>query len=126
MATIRRHPVPLDSYAPNRPLNDLLREQLAHFIHVEERLPPSQRVKMPIPAADDADAANRFIAAVTEQLMSIKRSPPLRLIRRRTPQPPSPGITIAAKAATPKSPRAATKKKSTLPESKRQSRSRSK
>ncbi len=74
MATIRRHLIPPSSYAPDLSLNNFLREQLVHFIHVEERLPPGQRVKLAIPSPDDAAAAIRFIAAVTEQLMSLKKA----------------------------------------------------
>jgi hypothetical protein len=110
MATIRRHPVPIESYAPDRPLNDLLIEQLKHFIHVEERLDPKLRVTVPIPSLDDVAEANRFTAAVTERLMSIKRSPPFRLVKNRTPKRSSSSIALAAQAATAKSSRSTQKK----------------
>ncbi len=103
MATIRRHPVPPDSYDPNRPLNDLNREQLAHFVEVAQRLPPSLRVPMPIPSPDDAAGANNFIAVVTDRLMSVKRSP-LKLVRKDKRKSPAPQIAIAAQAETPVSP----------------------
>jgi len=86
MATIRRHSIPSDSYAPDRPLNDLMREQLTHFIHVEERLPPEQRVSLPIPSPDDSAAANRFIAAVTERLMGTRLSQAVEPARKNTPK----------------------------------------
>ncbi len=109
MATIRRHPVPPDSYDPNRPPNDLVREQLQHFIEVSQRLPPSLRVDMPIPSPDDAAAANNFIAVVTERLMSVKR-PPLKLVPKRKRKAPAAAIALAAQAEAPASPRSKPKK----------------
>lgn len=110
MVTIRRHPVPLDSYNPDRPLNDLLKNQFRHFVHVEERLPPELRVNMPVPSSDDVPAVNRFIAAVTTQLMNIKRSPPLRLVPRSARKSLTPAISLAAQAEPATPPRTAKKK----------------
>jgi hypothetical protein len=97
MATIRRHPVPPDSFQPGAPLNDLGREQLKHFIHVAERLPPELRVDMPIPSPEDGHAAGRFIAAVTDRLIS-RKSPALKLVAKRRRKPASTRIDIAAAA----------------------------
>jgi hypothetical protein len=97
MATIRRHPVPPDSFQPDAPLNDLGRKQLEHFIHAAERLPPELRVDMPIPSPEDTPAANRFIAAVTERLMS-RKAPALKLVAKHRRKPASSGISIAAGA----------------------------
>lgn len=110
MVTIRRYPVPPDSYNPNAPLNDLMLSQLEHFVHVAKRLPPQSQVKVPVPSADDAAAAHRFIAAVTEQLMSLKKSP-LRLVRKRAARTQSPGLSIAASAETSTPLRSGPKKK---------------
>jgi hypothetical protein len=110
MVTIRRYPVPLDSYNPNGPLNDLMRSQLEHFAHIADRLPPHLQVKVPVPSADDTVAAHQFIAAVTEQLMSVKKSP-LLLVKKRAARTRTPGLAIAASAETPKSPRSGPKKK---------------
>ena len=110
MVTIRRYPVPLDSYNPNGLLNDLMRSQLEHFVHAARRLPPQLQVKMPVPSADDAAAAHRFIAAVTEQFMSVKKSP-LKLVKKRAAKAQTPGLAIAASAETPISPRSGIKKK---------------
>jgi hypothetical protein len=97
MATIRRHPVPPDSFRPDAPLNDLGREQLKHFVHVAERLPPELRVDMPIPSPEDGHAANRFIAAVTDRLLS-RKPPALKVVAKRRRKPASTGISIAAGA----------------------------
>jgi hypothetical protein len=120
MATIRRHSVPSDSFQPDAPLNDLGREQLKHFIHVAERLPPELRPDMPIPSPEDSVAANRFIATVTERLLSRKRSP-LTLVGKRTRKPASTGISIAAGAEVPHPKRAKRK-----PEGESKSKSKSK
>jgi hypothetical protein len=97
MATIRRHPVPPDSFHPDAPLNDLGREQLKHFVHVAERLPPELRVDMPIPSPEDGHAAHRFIAAVTDRLLS-RKPPALKVVAKRRRKPASTGISIAAGA----------------------------
>lgn len=97
MATIRRHPVPTDSFRPDGPLNDLGRKQLEHFIHVAERLPTDLRVDLPIPSPEDGRAAGNFIAAVTERLMSRKRAP-LMVVGKRRRKQPSTSITLAAAA----------------------------
>src|SRR6185312_2578568 len=93
-----------------RPLNDLLRDQFRHFVHVQERLPAELRAEMPVPSPDDVPAVNQFIAAVTAQLMSIKRSPPLRIVRKVAQKSAAPGITLAAHAAPARPPRATKKK----------------
>jgi hypothetical protein len=111
MATIRRHPVPPDSFQPDAPLNDLGREQLKHFVHVAERLPPELRVDMPIPSPEDGHAANRFIAAVTERLLS-RKPPALKIVAKRRRKPASTGISMAAGAEEVHSQRAKSKSKS--------------
>jgi hypothetical protein len=110
MATIRRHPVPSDSFRADAPLNDLLLKQLEHFVHVAERLPAKMRVTMPVPAPDDSAAAARFIAEVTERLMSRKR-PPLTVVSKPRSKRTTPGISIAAAAEAPATPRVKRKSK---------------
>ena len=108
MATIRRHPVPLDSYQPGRPLNDLMVAQLAHFAEAARRLPPDLRITAPVPPATDADAANAFIATVTERLMSLKqrqlettRPKPTIVPKRPRKAPAAAPISLAAQAEPP-------------------------
>src|SRR3954463_178118 len=122
MATIRRHPVPADSFQPDAPLNDLGRQQLEHFLHAAEPLPHKLRVDMPIPSPEDSLAAGRFIASVTERLLRRKR-PALKLVGERRRKPPSTGISIAAGAEEVHPPRAKRKSK---PKSKDKSKSKSK
>lgn len=107
MATVRRHPVPADSYQPNKQLNDLVREQLNHFIHVAERLPANVRAELPpVPSREDELGASTFIAEVTRHLLSRKRAP-LRVSRKKARKAPLQGVSLAAaveSASTDKSP----------------------
>jgi hypothetical protein len=78
MATIRRHPVPADSYDPNRPLNDLLLAQLDHFKHIAKGLPAEFQNAIPSdPSVEDREGVDRFIAAVTSVHVSRKKVKPL-------------------------------------------------
>jgi hypothetical protein len=101
MATIRRHPVPVESYQPDRPLNDLGRDQFEHFKHAASRLPADVRAALPpTPSPEDGMAASRFIAAVTEVLIARKQQP-LRIVRKRGRDTPQPGLALAAATETP-------------------------
>src|SRR5580658_968328 len=89
MVTIRRHPVPTDSYDPKRPLNDLLVAQLEHFKHIAKGLPSELRSEVPAePSLDDREGVDRFIAAITGVHVG-RKIPKLRLVakpgRRREP-----------------------------------------
>lgn len=98
MVTIRRHPIPADSYDPNRPLNDLLLAQFEHFKHVAQRLPPEVRSTIPVePSTNDREGVDRFIAAITGACVSRKIERP-QLVKgaRRRKQPVT--LDIAASA----------------------------
>jgi hypothetical protein len=118
MVTIRRHPIPPDSYNPDRPLNALMRAQLEHFAHVAERLSPEIQVGLSVPSPEDPATANRFTAAVTEHLMSIKR-PPLQIAKKHGHKSRRQNVRIAAQAES--SPPGASKKKQTSSNSKSRS-----
>ena len=118
MATIRRHPVPADSFAPNRPLNDLLQAQLEHFREIEKRLPrpvqPTLNPDMPPASHKDPHASNRYIATMTTLLReragdrAAKRSPIL-VMKAGAHSPQSAGLAIAASDPSPASPELAAK-----------------
>lgn len=113
MVTIRRHPVPADSYDPNRPLNDLLLAQIDHFKHVAERLPPEVRSTIPtVPSTYDRDGVNQFIAAVTGACMrtKIERPQVVKVVRRRK-QPETLAIAASAEERPEKSKPAMSKSK---------------
>ena len=81
MATIHRHPIPPSSFAPDKPLNDLLVAQMQHFQHIEKRLPrriqPSLQSEHAPPSPQDSASSSRYIAAMTN------------LIRQRAVKQPS-------------------------------------
>jgi hypothetical protein len=118
MATIRRHPVPADSFVPNRPLNDLLQAQLEHFREIEKRLPrpvqPTLNPDMPLPSHKDARASNHYIATMTTLMREragdppAKRSPIL-VTKPAARSPQSAGLAIAASDPSPASPELAAK-----------------
>ena len=92
MVTIHRHPVPTDSYDPERPLNDLLLAELDHFKHIAQKLPSDLRKALPAaPSPDDREAVDLFIAAITRALVSQKRErlhlvqPGIKPTRRQQP-----------------------------------------
>ena len=89
MATIRRHPVPADSYDPKRPLNDLLVAQLEHFKHIAKGLPAELQDAIPVePSLEDRPAVDRFIAAVTGVHVRRKKATPRLVampVRRKQP-----------------------------------------
>jgi hypothetical protein len=102
MVTIRRHPVPADSYDPKRPLNDLLVAQLEHFKHIAKSLPSDLRNAVPAePSIEDREGVDRFIAAVTGIHVSRKKPAP-RLVAKpfRRRQPATLDIAAAGETST--------------------------
>jgi hypothetical protein len=98
MVTIRRHPVPTDSYDPKRPLNDLLVAQLEHFKHIAKSLPLDVRTTVPTePLIEDREGVDRFIAAVTRVHASRKKAIP-RLVTRPPRRTQSVTLDLAAAA----------------------------
>jgi glycine cleavage system protein P-like pyridoxal-binding family len=98
MVTIRRYPVPTDSYDPKRPLNDLLVAQFEHFKHIAKSLPPDVRNTVPAePSIEDREGVDRFIAAVTGIHVSRKKATP-RLVAKppRRKQPVTLDLAAAA------------------------------
>jgi hypothetical protein len=130
MATIRRYPVPADSFVPDRPLNDLLQAQLEHFRKVELRLPrqvqPTLHPDMPPPSSKDAPASNRYIATMTNLIRERARNPaakPAPVLVAKTARPPriKSGLAIAASESHSRK-TAAVKKKNATPHKPRKSR----
>ena len=98
MATIRRHPVPADSYDPKRPLNDLLVAQLEHFKHIAKSLPSDVRNTVPAePSIEDREGVDRFIAAVTGVHVRRKKEKP-RLVAKPTRRKQPVTLDLAAAA----------------------------
>jgi hypothetical protein len=119
MATIRRHPVPSDSYQPDRPLNDLVRSQFEHFREVAGKHPEVLKMNLQVPSHDDVAGVSQFMAAVTGQLMSLKTQP-LKLVskRRNKPQATAPTVGLAAVTEPPTASKVRSKPKKTTTPSK--------
>jgi hypothetical protein len=130
MATIRRYPVPADSFVPDRPLNDLLQAQLEHFRKVEHRLPrrvqPTLHPDMPPPSPKDAAASNHYIATMTNLIRERAQNPAAKpLLVTKAARPPRimpAGLAIAASESHPQKSAAAKKKKKATPHKPKKSR----
>jgi ribosomal protein RSM22 (predicted rRNA methylase) len=98
MVTIRRHPVPTNSYDPKRPLNDLLVAQFEHFKHIAHSLPLDIHNSVPAePSIEDREGVDRFIAAVTGVHVSRKKAAP-RLVAKPAPRKKPVTLDLAAAA----------------------------
>lgn len=59
---------PKSAYNKNRPISDLIRAQVAHFRHLEEKLSPDVRATLPQHQIVTEDDAARYIASFTRYL----------------------------------------------------------
>jgi len=102
---------PAEAFNKNRRISDLIRAQVKHFKHLEQKLSPAQRRGIPQDGVTTEGEAARYIAAMTGVLMAgtgaaMKAGPQAvpgpRLVasQRRTPPVPAEGIAIAAVADT--------------------------
>ena len=93
---------PREAFNKNRPISDLIRNQVEHFKHVEQKLPDDVRQKLPSHAITTEDEAARYIHAMTAYLLSRPRPKPAAkkavILEPRAPIP-SPAIALAAAAA---------------------------
>jgi hypothetical protein len=111
---------PKAAFNKNRRMSDLIRKQIEHFKHLEEKLPPEVRATLPQHNLITEDDAARYLGPMTRLLRSrttAAATPPLQM-----PQPPAPGrdqqsqgLDLAA-GATPE--RAAAKKSTRKPRKK--------
>lgn len=100
---------PKEAFNKNRPMSDLIRAQIQHFKHIEEKLPPEARATLPRHAIVTEDDAARYIAPMTRLLhlraaASAAKTP----IEISRPAPADTGLSLAAvaeaEAAPPKNP----------------------
>ena len=109
MQTIQVPRPPAEAFNKNRRVSDLIRAQVNHFKHLEQKLSPDQRRGIPQDGVTTEGEAARYIAAMTGVLMAgagaaMKAGPQAvpgpRLVasQRRTPPVPAEGIAIAAVA----------------------------
>lgn len=97
------HPIhvprpPKEAYNKNRPISDLIKAQLKHFQHIEQKLLPEQRPNIPHHELTTESAAAKYIAAMTQALCS-GDSPKLAVMpRRHKGRHTAKGIPLAASA----------------------------
>lgn len=113
MEPIRVPAPPNKAFNKHRRVSDLIRKQVCHFKHLEQKLPEHLRNTLPQHHIVTEDDAARYIAQMTALLLS-KASPPAQASitpvapRKRADRTKSPGLAIAA-AAEPKRKTAGTK-----------------
>jgi hypothetical protein len=61
---------PKEAFNKNRRMSDLIKAQIMHFKHVEEKLPPDTRRILPQHPIVSEDDAARYIASMTKLLLS--------------------------------------------------------
>ena len=101
METIHVPRPPTRAFNKNRRISDLIRAQIHHLKHIEQKLPPQLRLQIPQHEITTEDDAARYIAPMTTLLRAqAATSPaqPIRAIKRLTPIRTSQGLAIAAVA----------------------------
>ncbi len=95
--------VPKEAFNKHRRISDLVRKQVEHFKHIEEKLPADVREKLPHHTITTEDDAARYITAMTAYLLSRPRPKQVakRAVAIKPPAPlrPSPPLALAAAAA---------------------------
>jgi hypothetical protein len=129
MDPIRVPAPPKTAFNKQRPMSDLIKWQVRHFKHLEQKLPPESRAALPQHRIiTEADAA-RYIAPMTALLRS--RSDAVPAAAKPVAQMPSPsrratGFSIAATADTATPARKAKRKPSTKQKARKRSSKRTK
>jgi hypothetical protein len=106
-----------EAFNKHRRMSDLIRQQVNHFKHLEEKLPPDIRAKIPQHAIVTEGEAARYIGAMTAYFMN-RPAPAQPAPKKTTPiKPPAAvrtGAPVAlAAAAAPPAKKSASKKKNT-------------
>src|ERR1700730_1443945 len=77
MATIFVPGPAATSFQKDRPLSDLLKQQLRHFQHVASRLPPAVRATIPSFAIKTPQGSAEYVGYMTALLRDMPRKPML-------------------------------------------------
>jgi hypothetical protein len=92
---------PPSAFNKHRRVSDLIKKQVEHFKHLEEKLSAEERAKLPNHAVVTEDDAARYIAAFTRHLLAKETAPtrrkPIKMDPRSAKQG---GLAIAAAADT--------------------------
>lgn len=112
---------PKTAFDKNRRMSDLIRKQVEHFRHLEEKLPPELRAALPQHRIVTEDDAARYIAPMTQALL--ERAATVQAAKAQSAPTPMPkrsakqqdqGLDLAAQATAQSRP-ALTKKSAALP-----------
>lgn len=92
---------PASAFNKHRRASDLIKKQVEHFKHLEDKLSYEERAILPRHAILSEDDAARYIAAFTRYLLAKRVAPvqekPIRIVSRRAKQG---GVQIASAAGT--------------------------
>jgi hypothetical protein len=98
-------------------MSDLIKAQVRHFKHVEEKLSPEQRESIPQHRITSENEAAQYITAMTRLLRSSVSNKPAKpklvpiTAKKSASRTPAKGLAIAASAERPTKPRRKTKTK---------------
>lgn len=104
MEVIHVPPPSREAFNKSRPMSDLIRAQVQHFKHLEEKLSPEERQSIPQHRVITENDAAQYIAAMTRLLRSSvsEAASPRKPLRMRSKAPAkkasSPGLSLAASA----------------------------
>ncbi|MEA2260524.1 MAG: hypothetical protein QOJ51_3349 [Acidobacteriaceae bacterium] len=107
---------PKEAFNKHRPISDLVRKQVEHFKHLEEKLPEDVRASLPQHDVVTENDAARYIAAMTTYLHNrpVAASPKIPKKapspKRPVAMPARPALAIAAAAETPARKKTASRK----------------
>ena len=104
MEPIRVPAPPKSAFNKHRRVSDLIRKQVNHFKHLEHKLPEHLRSTIPQHHIATEDDAARYIAPMTELLLSHslaapQPSPAVNTALKKAPTRASPALSLAAAAA---------------------------
>jgi hypothetical protein len=97
--------VPREAFNKHRRISDLVRKQVEHFRHIEEKLPSEARAKLPQHDIVTEDDAARYIHAVTGYLVTrpVEKKPKaakqIAAVKHPAPIRATPPLALAAAAA---------------------------
>ena len=118
MEVVHVPPPSKEAFHKGRPMSDLIKAQVRHFKHVEEKLSPEQRESIPQHRITSENEAAQYITAMTRLLRSSVSDKPAkpRLVpitaKKSAARTPAKGLAIAASAARPAKPHRKSKAKS--------------
>jgi hypothetical protein len=118
MEIVHVPPPSKEAFHKGRPMSDLIKAQVRHFKHVEEKLSPEQRESIPQHRITSENEAAQYITAMTRLLRSSVSDKPAkpRLVpitaKKSAARTQAKGLAIAASAARPAKPHRKSKAKS--------------